>query len=251
MGHPDALYSIGWYAKNDKNFEKAKEYFEKAVELGSANAYVNLGIMYDEGEGTDEDLNLAFKYYMKAAIKENSNGIMLVGIAYWRGRGINTDKYKALEWLNKAADMDNTSAIFYLGSFYQKGDGHLKKDFLKAEQYFMKGVNLGKKNYNSKIGELYTHPFNENYPKAISYYEIAAENGYSEAELETANLYYSGKGGIAKDYQKAAKYYELYYEKEKKNESYIDNLIDIYIRGGNGIEKDKEKAKYWKNIRRN
>jgi len=78
----------------------------------------------------------------------------------------------------------------------------------------------------------------------------AAEAGYLQGILETANLYFSGKGGITKNYTKAAKYYESYYKSEKKNEGYLDNLIEIYNRGGHGMEKDKEKAKYWKNITR-
>lgn len=91
---------------------------------------------------------------------------------------------------------------------------------------------------------------NKQLQKAIENYEKAAEAGNTEAMPKIANLYYSGKNNITKDYAKAAKYYEQYYNSEKKNEAYIDNLIEIYNRGGHGVEKDKEKAKHWKAIRR-
>lgn len=80
--------------------------------------------------------------------------------------------------------------------------------------------------------------------------EKAAEAGYFDGMLETANLYFSGEGNITKDYLKAVNYYEKYYENKKENEGYLDHLINIYNRGGHGVAKDKEKAKYWRNIRR-
>ena len=87
--------------------------------------------------------------------------------------------------------------------------------------------------------------------KALYWYEKAIDKGDITAMPRIGNLYYQGEYGVAKDYAKAAEYYESYYENEKKNEAYLDNLIEIYSRGGYGIIKDKEKAKYWKNIRIN
>src|SRR5690606_37798071 len=100
------------------------------------------------------------------------------------------------------------------------------------------------------LAKLYSLSDNDQPQKALENFEKAAEANYLIGMMETASLYYSGKGGITKDYAKAANYYERYYASEKSNESYLDNLIDIYNRGGNGITKNKEKAKYWKNIRK-
>lgn len=76
----------------------------------------------------------------------------------------------------------------------------------------------------------------------------AADVGYSKAFLELANFYYYGRGIVTEDYFKAAQYYEKYFkseEMEKGKRAWIDNLVKIYNRGGHGVEKDKEKAKYW------
>lgn len=80
-------------------------------------------------------------------------------------------------------------------------------------------------------------------------YEKAADVGYSEGMIKAADFYFTGKDGITKDYAKAAKYYESYYNNEKKIDVYLDNLISIYNRGGYGVEKDKEKVRKWRAIR--
>ncbi len=52
-----------------KDFDKSLELYKKAANEGSAKALYNLAILYENGKGVDQDLDLAIKYYLQAAEK--------------------------------------------------------------------------------------------------------------------------------------------------------------------------------------
>lgn len=241
MEHPHGVYVLGWFAENeDNNLTKATEYYRQATDLGSAAGLHKTGKAYENKKEYDK----AFTYYKKAAIKGHWDAMVRSGALHFHGVGTAENEQIAMEYWLKAAEKRNIEAMFYIGEVYKK-----KKNYVKAEEWYLKAGAINS-NYYSLLGELYSLSDNNNPQKALEYYEKAAENGQKSSILETANIYFSGKGGITKNYAKAAMYYEKYYDKVKKNESYIDNLIEMYNRGGNGIEKDKDKAKKWKAIRR-
>ena len=51
-----------------QDHQKANELYLKAGELGSANAYCNLGVAYDQGIGVEVDMKRAKHYYGLAAM---------------------------------------------------------------------------------------------------------------------------------------------------------------------------------------
>ncbi len=254
LEHPYVVYAMGWYAENvDNNPTMAMEFYQQAVNLGSTQAILAIADLYKEGKGVTADAKKAEKHYKSAAIKGSSDALFNIGSLYHNGEnGIVQNHKTAIEWYMKAVEKANHSAMYNIGWIYQNGQGGFPKDYKKAEEWYLKSAEVGSSTkYEYKLlGELYSLSDNNQPLKALEYYEKYAEAGYAKGMLETANIYFIGKGGVAKDYAKAAKYYEQYYENEKKNENFIDNLIDIYNRGGYGVEKDKEKAKYWKEIRR-
>ena len=246
LGHPFGLYMQAFYVKNyDKNNAKAMEYLQQAADLGGAAGLYGIGEKYYE----EENYIQAFPYFKKAAAKDNLASMYNLGNLYFYGNGVEKNTTLGMEYWLKAANYGKREAMYAIGRIYAKGQAGYSIDYKKAEKWYLKAAAI-MPGYYSSLGDLYSLSDNNNPQKALEYYEKAAEAGYLKGMLETASLYFSGKGGITKDYAKATKYYEKYYEDKKKNESYIDNLIEIYNRGGNGIEKDKEKAKYWKEIRR-
>lgn len=252
LGHPNGIWGLGWYAENiDNNPTKGMEFYQQAADLGGGKGLYGIASLFKEGKGVIEDYKKAEDYYKKAAVKSNADALYKIGGLYHNGgKGIVQNHQTAMEWYLKAVEKGNTNAMSQIGWIYQNGQGVYPKDYKKAEEWYQKRIDYGDKYGYIDLGNLYSLPDNNFPQKALENYEKSAEAGSFKGKLGAANLYFSGKGGIAKDYAKAAKYYEAYYEKEKKNESYIDNLIEMYNRGGNGIEKDKEKAKYWKEIRR-
>lgn len=256
LGHPYGIFMQGWYAENtDNNIHKAMEYYQQAADLGSVGGLNYIGEIYRQGKGVSKDSKKAESYYLKAAKKKDGGFAMFqIGALYHNGNnGIIQNHKTAMEWYLKAVENKNPNAMYNIGWMYQNGQDGYPKNYQKAEEWYLKAREIGRSNkseYNL-LGDLYSLADNNNPQKAVEYYEKYAEAGYTEGMIKTANIYFSGKGGIPKDFAKATKYYEKYYDQEKKNEAYLDNLIEIYNRGGYGIEKDKEKSKKWKIIRRN
>jgi len=247
LGYPIGLFWEGVYAElYDKNQTKAMSYYQQAADLGSAVAFYKIGEKYYDAK----DYTKAFPYLKKAVAKGSFSSMHKMGMLYFVGGGVEKNTALAMEYWLKAANNGNSDAMHSIASVYNEGMGGYPKDYKKAVEWFQKNIDSGDEASYIYLGDLYSLSDNSNPKKALENYEIAAEGGYLKGILESANIYFSGKGGITKDYVKAIKYYEKYYDNVKKNESYIDNLIEMYNRGGNGIEKDKEKAKYWKDIRR-
>jgi TPR repeat protein len=71
----NAINQLGvWYLHEDERFsitkdtDKAIELLHRAAELGSAQAYHSLGVIFDNGDGVDEDKVKAKQYFEKAAM---------------------------------------------------------------------------------------------------------------------------------------------------------------------------------------
>jgi TPR repeat protein len=66
----------------------------------------------------ERDYAKAREWYEKAADKDNTEAMRDLGFLYVNGFGLAQDYTKAREWYEKAADKGNTSAMVTLGSFY-------------------------------------------------------------------------------------------------------------------------------------
>lgn len=248
LGDPLGLYWMGYYVENyDKNMTTAMDYYQQSADLGSSYSLYTIGDKYYERKEYEK----AIPYFRKAITKNSTMAMYKLGILYYDGSGIEKNTALGIEYLIKASQLGNSDAMRSIGWLYEGGRAGYAKDYIKAAEWYQKMIDIAEDDFGLvKLGDLYSLADNENPQKALEYYEKAAAEGYLKGIMESANIYYSGQGGVPKDFAKAAKYYEQYYDSKEKNESYIDNLIKIYSNGGHGLEKDKEKAKYWKEIRR-
>ncbi|MDH0356637.1 tetratricopeptide repeat protein [Morganella sp. GD04133] len=76
----------------------------KAAEQGDAKAQNNLGLMYYNGEGVQQDDFKAFEWYTKAAEQGDAKAQFNLGLMYDNGEGVQQDDVKAFEWYTKAAE---------------------------------------------------------------------------------------------------------------------------------------------------
>ena len=69
--HPRAQYNLGVMYENgqgvEKNLQKAAELYQKAADQGDPNSQCNLGFMYSNGQGVEKNLQKAAELYQKAA----------------------------------------------------------------------------------------------------------------------------------------------------------------------------------------
>ena len=84
------------------------------AELGDAEAQYNIGVMYDEGAGVDQDLVLAAGWYRRAGEQGFMDAQTNLGIMYYHGQGVDCDQQQAAKWFRMAADQGDPEARRYL-----------------------------------------------------------------------------------------------------------------------------------------
>ena len=71
---------------------------------------LNLGIMYDIGEGVPENNAEAVKWYRKAADQGHASAQCNLGLMYDNGEGVPENDAEAVKWYRKAADQGHAKA---------------------------------------------------------------------------------------------------------------------------------------------
>jgi TPR repeat protein len=100
------------YLKGD--YQAAFEEWLPLAELGDAEAQYNLGVMYDEGAGVDQDLAAAAGWYRKAAEQGFIDAQTNLGMMFYHGQGIPRDHHEAAVWFKLAASQGDQEAAKYL-----------------------------------------------------------------------------------------------------------------------------------------
>lgn len=81
----------------------------------------------------------------------------------------------------------------------------------------------------------------KNYHRALMLYLKLVEDGNAEAMAEVGGMYADGNG-VAQDYAKAKKWYELAFANGNR---YYDLMGELYEKGGPGLAQDYGEAKKW------
>ncbi|WQS13044.1 sel1 repeat family protein [Helicobacter pylori] len=175
----------------DKNFTRAKKYFEKACGLNDADGCIILREIYSKAitrENTREsikkalehtatakacqlndakkckklaefylkanDLKKTLEYYSKSCQLNDAKGCML-SAAFYDGviKGFKKDK-KAFEYYSKACELNDADGCVILGDTYHGGEG-VTKNFKKALKYYSKACGLNDAEGCSKTGGAY------------------------------------------------------------------------------------------------
>jgi TPR repeat protein/Holliday junction resolvasome RuvABC ATP-dependent DNA helicase subunit len=73
LGHPTATFNIGCMFRDgtgiDQDYIQAARYFRKAVERGYVAGYFELGVLYENGRGVEKNLAQARECYQAAAVE--------------------------------------------------------------------------------------------------------------------------------------------------------------------------------------
>lgn len=122
-------YNTGENESNTiKDLKKSFYWYEKAADTGDRDAMLNLGVMYEEGDGTAQDNTKALKYYLAAAQKGESLAQFNICRFYFYGtHPLKQDFTNAFKWCSASAQQDDYYAKLFLGRMYAQGLG-VKKD---------------------------------------------------------------------------------------------------------------------------
>ena len=153
-----------------KNYNKAKELYEQAIEKGSIMAINNLGTIYQEGYDTI-DYNKAKELLEIAAEKGNSLAIHNLGTIYKLGMGVKQDFNKTKELYELAIEKGNSYAMLELGTMYHYAHG-IEQDYNKAKELYEMAIEKNNLSALNNLTVIYktTTDWHQNRDGVIDYY---------------------------------------------------------------------------------
>lgn len=100
--------------------DSLKNTYEAALNSDAAAQYT-MGRIYEAGYLVPRDYQKAIDYYEKAIIAGHRGAIARYGVMQAEGRGIPKNEKAAVTWLMQAASWGDADGQFHLGKLYQKG----------------------------------------------------------------------------------------------------------------------------------
>ena len=108
-----ADYKAGEDANKRGDYATAVHEWQPLAEQGDANAQINLGTLYENGQGVSKDYQQALFWFRQAAKRGNAMALTKIGLMYERGTGVTQDFILAHKWyILGAANGDNLGAEF-------------------------------------------------------------------------------------------------------------------------------------------
>lgn len=190
VGSRTAMHNLGsLYLNGLENYELAIEWYEKAAAAGQEVAMNQIGYMYEKGYGVETNYELAKEWYEKSAEAGYATAMLNLGLAYQHGHGVEVNYELAMEWYQKGADKGLAGAMYQVGAFYYYGRG-VEVDYVKAKEWLEKAAEKGMVDAIIFIGKLYElgEGVEQSFDKALEYYDRAAEMGNVYAGEEALRI---------------------------------------------------------------
>jgi uncharacterized protein len=117
--HPDSAPKSQPFSAGSENNKSEFQRLQALAEHGDAEAELNLGVLYDRGDGVPKDSAEAATWYRKAAEQGSALAQHHLGLMYEEGEGVPKDLVTAYMWLNLAAAQGDEKSDF---SKYMRSD---------------------------------------------------------------------------------------------------------------------------------
>lgn len=238
----EGLYNLGEKAFLHQDYIPCYQYTLNAAKAGYAPAYFRMGFLYENGLGTEKNIEEAVKWYFKSAESGNADAQLIMSKAATNGIGTVRDDQQALVWLMRSADQKNAEAEFYLGMAYFSG-ALVDKNLDKALEWLNRSAEQGYAQSQHNLGVLYYEGVyvSRDVKTALKWYTRAAENGYMLSQFILGVIYYEGIYAD-RDYEQALKWSLKAAEQGSPEAQYNVGLI-YYM--GYGLEPDPQKGLEW------
>eukprot|EP01103_Thecamoeba_quadrilineata_P012189 TRINITY_DN3081_c0_g1_i1.p1 TRINITY_DN3081_c0_g1~~TRINITY_DN3081_c0_g1_i1.p1 ORF type:complete len:449 (+),score=73.17 TRINITY_DN3081_c0_g1_i1:14-1360(+) len=175
-GDGRGCYALGRYFYEKKEYEKARELFEKGEKMGaddcgpqlgwlyllglgvpsnpkkawdkfhksrgSVNSQICLGLLYEFGVGDlPRDYAQALAHYTLALNRNCLCAQVHISRLYFNGQGVEKDSIKACQLLDEVMALENAFSLYDLGVFFE--EGHFIKDLNLAQRFFKRSSDKG------------------------------------------------------------------------------------------------------------
>jgi TPR repeat protein len=173
QGDSESQYRLArmyYHGEGERNDALAAQWYEQAAEQGHVKAQNNIGMLYEQGRGVEQDASLAVGWYRRAADQGLATAQSNLARMYDRGLGVAQDGAEAAVWYRRAAEQGHAQAQYRLGRMFDQGTG-VPSDL----------------------------------DKAAKWYRRAAKQGYGPAQAAIGSMYADGRG-VSRDVEKATKW---------------------------------------------
>ncbi len=173
------LRRIGTAQLKEKNYDRARAFYEYLAATDDAWGQAYLGLLYLEGLGIQRDFTVAESWLLKAAlqgktiaaaylskiylspesgIKKDSDafrwakfsaeaglpeGASMLALAHFKGAGTPINDSEGVRWARIAAEQGQSEAMFWLGTAYEKGAGGIPGNLDEAKTWYRRARDLG------------------------------------------------------------------------------------------------------------
>jgi localization factor PodJL len=158
-GDPLALFVIGDRLTGDgpgspgSDAEAAAKWYEMAAELGFAPAQYRIGNFYENGIGTERDLNAAKTWYQLAAEQGNASAMHNLAVLFATEVDGKRDMASAARWFLEAADLGVRDSQVNLGILSARGEG-LEQNLVESWKWLALAAKAGDRDAESKRDEV-------------------------------------------------------------------------------------------------
>ena len=245
FGNVDNIFELACSYDFDppKNKHAAIRWYEKAAELGHAEAQNFLGEIYRDGRGVGQDFSKAAHLFQLAAAQGLGDAQLSLGFCFRYGKGVDRDDTQALNWYKKAAKNGCPKAMSNIGRMYGSGEA-VTQSWPIAIKWYKKSAmvddNVTAVHWLARI-----YNGQEDYPEdlhqAIYWLEKASIAGDMQSHTDLGIHYFNGTG-VEEDVIRAAELYRLGAE---QGDSWAQYLLGLCYRDGTGVRKNIRVAISW------
>lgn len=240
LGNSYAYSNMAWLAiygnGEPQDMQKGMRMMERAASAGNSYAQASLGWIYREGYGgIAKNHKVAFDWYIKAAEQGYANAQASVGYLYREGLGVERDYEKSLKYYRLAALQGDVNAMGSVGYALQNGLG-AEIDFEQARYWYEKATEKDDPYSLSALAWLYREGkgVQQNYGRALDLYRRAAEKNDVNGMSSLGYMAQYGLG-MPVNYSEALRWYEM---ASAQNDAYAFSALGYMYREGVGVERD-------------
>jgi len=155
------------------------------------------------------DYATAYEEWLPLAIQENAIAQTNLGIMFLQRQGTQQDYKEAFKWFRLAAELGNADAQYNLGVMFDKGVG-VQQDYKEVFKWFRLAAEQGIAEAQNNLGNMYTKGQGapQDYREAAKLFRLAAEQGFADAQNNFGFMYYKGEG-VVRNYVLAYKWFNL------------------------------------------
>lgn len=147
------MLMLGWADKVKRNRKDALAWYKRSAMNGNIEATFNVGVMYEQGLGTDEDFVAAAKWYRTAAKAGHVSAQFNLANMYGKGAGVLQNQEKAFGWYEKAAEQGDSAAMYNVANRYTKGSG-VRQNVVEAYKWYTLSAKQGEKSAVEQLKRL-------------------------------------------------------------------------------------------------